>query len=193
MRPKQPHIDAELQELNASLLRETDTDMLRVPEGYFEDLEGVLLDIAKPRTAGKVLMRTRWIGFAAAATVVVVTGLFLLLRDKPEQPLHIALANMSDQELDDWYAEQLSSISYDDLYAYLEQGIGGIEAQDLFETAFADSSSIAEQLYSQIDGQVQAEANTQEKILEDHYIESVGEEAIQEYLNEAFILEDIGL
>ncbi|HNV99916.1 MAG TPA: hypothetical protein PKL06_11145, partial [Chitinophagales bacterium] len=80
MRPKQPHIDAELQELNASLLRETDTDMLRVPEGYFEDLEGVLLDIAKPRTTEKVLMRTRWIGFAAAATVVVVTGLFLLLR-----------------------------------------------------------------------------------------------------------------
>lgn len=191
MQPKKPNIDTELRELNAHFLREVDADRLQVPEGYFEALEAQLLEIGQTRSPRMV--RMRWLSFAAAATLIVVVGVFILLRHPQEQPLHIALTQMSDRELDEWYTEQINSISYDDLYAYLEQGVGGIETQDLFETAFADSASIAEQLYSQIDEQVQAGVDAEEKILEDHYIETVGEEAIQEYLNEAFILEDIGL
>lgn len=193
MRPKDPHIEAELQSLQADILRETDTDILQVPEGYFEVLEAKLVELAVPKQPKTKYLQLRRISIAAAAIVVVVSGLLIFQKNQAEQPLHIALAEMSDRELDAWYNEQLNDISYADLYAYLEVDINGIETQDLFTTEFADSSSIAAQLYSQIDEQVQAGTEDDAKILDDHYIETVGEEAIQEYLNESFILEDIGL
>lgn len=193
MRPKDPHIEAELQSLQADILREADADILQVPEGYFEELEAKLVELAVPKQPKTKYLQLRRISIAAAAIVVVVSGLLIFQKNQVEQPLHIALAEMSDRELDAWYTEQLNEISYADLYAYLEVDINGIETQDLFTTEFADSSSIAAQLYSQIDEQVQAGTVDDAKILDDHYIETVGEEAIQEYLNESFILEDIGL
>lgn len=188
------HIHEELKAAGSKLDSLLRKDTMRVPDGYFEQLEARLMevpDLEKP--AGRVF-RLKWLSIAAAAMVTIVIGGYFLMRDKTAQPLHMELAEMDSDELDAWYDAQLASISYEELYAYLEEGVSALETSDLFSTDFADTASITHQLHDQIEEQVHTGTTADEtKILEDHYIETIGEDAIEMFLHEEFILEDIGL
>lgn len=195
MGAEREHIRRELEQEHSRLHRLLKEDVLRTPDGYFEALEARLLQIPNAQQSRSIIRSMRvWIFAAAACMVLALSARVFFFHSHAEQPLHIALAEMEDSELDVYLHEQLESLSYDDLYTYLDNSVQAFEAMDLFETQFADTAAVTALLNDHIQEQVFTDAvNTEEKILEKHMIETTGEDALDAFINSEYILDDIGL
>lgn len=187
------HIHRELEQAQSDLHRLLQRDTMRVPNGYLESMQDTLLRIPEQQKGGSTRRLLRW-AYAAAAVVVIGLCVKVFWFQRTEQPLHIALAEMDNRELDAYFDAQLAALSYEELYDYLNNSVQAFETNDLFETQFADTADVRQLLYDHIEEQVFTDAVQEEgKMLEDHMIETVGEEAIDAFINSEFILDDLGL
>lgn len=187
------HIDREMEQEHSELHQLLQRETMRVPDGYLESLQDSFLRIPEQQKGGTTRRLYFW-AYAAAAVVVLGLCVKVFWFPRTEQPLHIALAEMDSQELEAYFDAQLAALSYEELYDYLNNSVQAFETNDLFETQFADTADVRQLLYDHIEEQVFTDAALEEeKMLEDHMIETVGEEAIDAFINSEFILDDLGL
>ena len=128
-----------MEPINDKLDKQLKEQQLLVPEGYFEQLEQ---DIFKATTGVKqieitarkqpVIVKRLIIVTAVAASIALVyIGVNLFSKDKITR-LGVQFAEMTDTEINNYMDEQIASLSYDDLYGYLNTNVDDLSTDVLF-------------------------------------------------------------
>jgi hypothetical protein len=179
---------------------------LLVPEGYFEQLEQ---DIFKATTGVKqieitarkqpiIIKRLIIVTAVAASIALVYIGVNLFSKDKITR-LGVQFAEMTDTEINNYMDEQIASLSYDDLYGYLNTNVDDLSTDVLFASTYSNAGQIDESitgdLHEQVlDQDVMNSVIDQSPIMLDEAImDSIDNELLQEYFNDATLFENLGL
>ena len=193
-----------MEPIDEQLNRKLKENTLRVPENYFEQLEQDILNktmLVKQEeiTAEKkapVLKRLIIITSIAATIVAVYMGVTFMANKN--QSLEIQLAKMSAHEIDTYMEEQIAAISYDELYGYLATNVDELSVSEVYGHTFSDAAVGEASLTDEINNQVIVPEGAGGEILlkestEGTLLDSVDEELLQEYLNDATLFEHLGL
>ena len=95
--------------------------------------------------------------------------------------------------------EQIASLSYDDLYGYLNTNVDDLSTDVLFASTYSNAGQIDESitgdLHEQVlDQDVMNSVIDQSPIMLDETImDSIDNELLQEYFNDATLFENLGL
>lgn len=189
------------------LKQQINPNTLRVPEGYFDALEASIKDrLNTEATADLVkhnkptIIRKLIIVTAIAATVTAIfLSVNLFLQNRTNNVLNIALANMSDNDLDAFMNTQLAALSPDDIYGYLNENIGQVNAVEILNNSFSGNEQIDASITDNLQEQVldtdvlKAVMQSDEGSTEGKLLESVDEELLEEYFNNAMLFDHLGL
>ena len=195
-----------MEPINDKLDKQLKEQQLLVPEGYFEQLEQ---DIFKATTGVKqieitarkqpVIVKRLIIVTAVAASIALVyIGVNLFSKDKITR-LGVQFAEMTDTEINNYMDEQIASLSYDDLYGYLNTNVDDLSTDILFASTYSNAGQIDESitgdLHEQVlDQDVMNSVIDQSPIMLDETImDSIDNELLQEYFNDATLFENLGL
>lgn len=195
-----------MEPINDKLNKQLKEQQLLVPEGYFEQLEQ---DIFKATTGVKqieitarkqttLIKRLIVVTAIAASIALVYIGVTLLSKDKTTR-LGVQFAEMTDMEINNYMDEQIASLSYDDLYGYLNTNVDDLSTDVLFASTYSDAGQIDEsitgELHEQVlDQDVMNSVIDQSPIMLDETImDSIDNELLQEYFNDATLFENLGL
>ena len=195
-----------MEPINDKLDKQLKEQQLLVPEGYFEQLEQ---DIFKATTGVKqieitarkqpVIVKRLIIVTAVAASIALVyIGVNLFSKDKITR-LGVQFAEMTDTEINNYMDEQIASLSYDDLYGYLNTNVDDLSTDVLFASTYSNAGQIDESitgdLHEQVlDQDVMNSVIDQSPIMLDETImDSIDNELLQEYFNDATLFENLGL
>lgn len=192
--------------INDKLKNLLDNKTLRVPDGYFERLEHDILNNITNDEFAEItnkkqspIIKRLFIFTAVAATITFAFFAVNWLVKSTANNKGVAFANMSNLELDNYMNEQIASLSIDDLYGYLIQNVNQLNTEVLFYSTYSDASQIDKSITGDLHEQVfdadvlnalveSSQSNNDEKLLE-----TVDDELLQEYLNDATIFENLGL
>lgn len=195
-----------MEPINDKLNQQLKEQQLLVPEGYFEQLEQ---DIFKATTGVKqieitarkqptLIKRLIVVTAIAASIALVYIGVTLLSKDNITR-LGVQFAEMTDAEINNYMDEQIASLSYDDLYGYLNTNVDDLSTDVLFASTYSDAGQIDEsitgELHEQVlDQDVMNSVIDQSPIMLDETImDSIDNELLQEYFNDATLFENLGL
>ncbi|HRF76928.1 MAG TPA: hypothetical protein PLB46_10175 [Chitinophagales bacterium] len=195
-----------MEPINDKLNQQLKEQQLLVPEGYFEQLEQ---DIFKATTGVKqieitarkqptLIKRLIIVTAVAASIALVYIGVNLFSKDKITR-LGVQFAEMTDAEINNYMDEQIASLSYDDLYGYLNTNVDDLSTDVLFASTYSDAGQIDEsitgELHEQVlDQDVMNSVIDQSPIMLDETImDSIDNELLQEYFNDATLFENLGL
>ena len=195
-----------MEPINDKLDKQLKEQQLLVPEGYFEQLEQ---DIFRATTGVKqieitarkqpVIVKRLIIVTAVAASIALVyIGVNLFSKDKITR-LGVQFAEMTDTEINNYMDEQIASLSYDDLYGYLNTNVDDLSTDILFASTYSNAGQIDESitgdLHEQVlDQDVMNSVIDQSPIMLDETImDSIDNELLQEYFNDATLFENLGL
>ena len=195
-----------MEPINNKLDKQLKEQQLLVPEGYFEQLEQ---DIFRATTGVKqieitarkqrVIVKRLIIVTAVAASIALVyIGVNLFSKDKITR-LGVQFAEMTDTEINNYMDEQIASLSYDDLYGYLNTNVDDLSTDVLFASTYSNAGQIDESitgdLHEQVlDQDVMNSVIDQSPIMLDETImDSIDNELLQEYFNDATLFENLGL
>ncbi|MBK9454975.1 MAG: hypothetical protein IPO24_05030 [Bacteroidetes bacterium] len=195
-----------MEPINDKLDKQLKEQQLLVPEGYFEQLEQ---DIFRATTGVKqieitarkqpVIVKRLIIVTAVAASIALVyIGVNLFSKDKITR-LGVQFAEMTDTEINNYMDEQIASLSYDDLYSYLNTNVDDLSTDVLFASTYSNAGQIDESitgdLHEQVlDQDVMNSVIDQSPIMLDETImDSIDNELLQEYFNDATLFENLGL
>mgnify|MGYP003477616870 FL=1 len=195
-----------MEPINDKLDKQLKEQQLLVPEGYFEQLEQ---DIFRATTGVKqieitarkqpVIVKRLIIVTAVAASIALVyIGVNLFSKDKITR-LGVQFAEMTDTEINNYMDEQIASLSYDDLYGYLNTNVDDLSTDVLFASTYSNAGQIDESitgdLHEQVlDQDVMNSVIDQSPIMLDETImDSIDNELLQEYFNDATLFENLGL
>ncbi len=195
-----------MEPINDKLDKQLKEQQLLVPEGYFEQLEQ---DIFRATTGVKqieitarkqpVIVKRLIIVTAVAASIALVyIGVNLFSKDKITR-LGVQFAEMTDSEINKYMDEQIASLSYDDLYGYLNTNVDDLSTDVLFASTYSNAGQIDESitgdLHEQVlDQDVMNSVIDQSPIMLDETImDSIDNELLQEYFNDATLFENLGL
>lgn len=176
---------------------------MRVPESYFEQLELALnkqidsLPLQKPSNNSVVKQLTIVLAVAATVTIAFI-GINYLLKSNETQ-LGMAFADMSDGELDAYMHNQIASLSADDVYGYFTLNVHQLNTELLFNSTYSDAEQLDASITNNLHEQV-LDADALNAVIEkpinsddDKLLESIDDELLQEYLNDATLFENLGL
>ena len=195
-----------MEPINNKLDKQLKEQQLLVPEGYFEQLEQ---DIFKATTGVKqieitarkqpiIIKRLIIVSAVAASIALVYIGVNLFSKDKITR-LGVQFAEMTDTEINNYMDEQIASLSYDDLYGYLNTNVDDLSTDILFASTYSNAGQIDESitgdLHEQVlDQDVMNSVIDQSPIMLDETImDSIDNELLQEYFNDATLFENLGL
>lgn len=195
-----------MEPINDKLNQQLKEQQLLVPDGYFEQLEQ---DIFKATTGVKqieitarkqptLIKRLIIVTAVAASIALVYIGVNLFIKDKITR-LGVQFAEMTDAEINNYMDEQIASLSYDDLYGYLNTNVDDLSTDVLFASTYSDAGQIDEsitgELHEQVlDQDVMNSVIDQSPIMLDETImDSIDNELLQEYFNDATLFENLGL
>ena len=195
-----------MEPINNKLDKQLKEQQLLVPEGYFEQLEQ---DIFKATTGVKqieitarkqpvIIKRLIIVTAVAASIALVYIGVNLFSKDKITR-LGVQFAEMTDTEINNYMDEQIASLSYDDLYSYLNTNVDDLSTDVLFASTYSNAGQIDESitgdLHEQVlDQDVMNSVIDQSPIMLDETImDSIDNELLQEYFNDATLFENLGL
>lgn len=195
-----------MEPINDKLDKQLKEQQLLVPEGYFEQLEQ---DIFKATTGVKqieitarkqpvIIKRLIIVTAVAASIALVYIGVNLFSKDKITR-LGVQFAEMTDTEINNYMDEQIASLSYDDLYGYLNTNVDDLSTDILFASTYSNAGQIDESitgdLHEQVlDQDVMNSVIDQSPIMLDNTImDSIDNELLQEYFNDATLFENLGL
>ena len=195
-----------MEPINDKLDKQLKEQQLLVPEGYFEQLEQ---DIFKATTGVKqieitarkqpvIIKRLIIVTAVAASIALVYIGVNLFSKDKITR-LGVQFAEMTDTEINNYMDEQIASLSYDDLYSYLNTNVDDLSTDVLFASTYSNAGQIDESitgdLHEQVlDQDVMNSVIDQSPIMLDNTImDSIDNELLQEYFNDATLFENLGL
>jgi|GEM_PF-1472809 len=195
-----------MEPINDKLNQQLKEQQLLVPDGYFEQLEQ---DIFKATTGVKqieitarkqptLIKRLIIVTAVAASIALVYIGVNLFSKDKITR-LGVQFAEMTDAEINNYMDEQIASLSYDDLYGYLNTYVDDLSTDVLFASTYSDAGQIDESITGELHEQVldQDVMNSiidQSPIMLDETImDSIDNELLQEYFNDATLFENLGL
>lgn len=195
-----------MEPINDKLNQQLKEQQLLVPEGYFEQLEQ---DIFKATTGVKqieitarkqpiIIKRLIIVSAVAASIALVYIGVNLFSKDKITR-LGVQFAEMTDTEINNYMDEQIASLSYDDLYGYLNTNVDDLSTDVLFASTYSNAGQIDESitgdLHEQVlDQDVMNSVIDQSPIMLDEAImDSIDNELLQEYFNDATLFENLGL
>jgi hypothetical protein len=195
-----------MEPINNKLDKQLKEQQLLVPEGYFEQLEQ---DIFKATTGVKqieitarkqpiIIKRLIIVSAVAASIALVYIGVNLFSKDKITR-LGVQFAEMTDTEINNYMDEQIASLSYDDLYGYLNTNVDDLSTDVLFASTYSNAGQIDESitgdLHEQVlDQDVMNSVIDQSPIMLDETImDSIDNELLQEYFNDATLFENLGL
>ena len=195
-----------MEPINDKLDKQLKEQQLLVPEGYFEQLEQ---DIFKATTGVKqieitarkqpvIIKRLIIVTAVAASIALVYIGVNLFSKDKITR-LGVQFAEMTDTEINNYMDEQIASLSYDDLYSYLNTNVDDLSTDVLFASTYSNAGQIDESitgdLHEQVlDQDVMNSVIDQSPIMLDETImDSIDNELLQEYFNDATLFENLGL
>lgn len=195
-----------MEPINDKLNQQLKEQQLLVPDGYFEQLEQ---DIFKATTGVKqieitarkqptLIKRLIVVTAMAASIALVYIGVTLLSKDNITR-LGVQFAEMTDAEINNYMDEQIASLSYDDLYGYLNTYVDDLSTDVLFASTYSDAGQIDEsitgELHEQVlDQDVMNSVIDQSPIMLDETImDSIDNELLQEYFNDATLFENLGL
>ena len=195
-----------MEPINDKLDKQLKEQQLLVPEGYFEQLEQ---DIFKATTGVKqieitarkqpiIIKRLIIVTAVAASIALVYIGVNLFSKDKITR-LGVQFAEMTDTEINNYMDEQIASLSYDDLYGYLNTNVDDLSTDVLFASTYSNAGQIDESitgdLHEQVlDQDVMNSVIDQSPIMLDETImDSIDNELLQEYFNDATLFENLGL
>ncbi len=195
-----------MEPINDKLNQQLKEQQLLVPDGYFEQLEQ---DIFKATTGVKqieitarkqptLIKRLIIVTAVAASIALVYIGVNLFIKDKITR-LGVQFAEMTDAEINNYMDEQIASLSYDDLYGYLNTNVDDLSTDVLFASTYSDAGQIDESITGELHEQVldQDVMNSiidQSPIMLDETImDSIDNELLQEYFNDATLFENLGL
>ena len=195
-----------MEPINDKLDKQLKEQQLLVPEGYFEQLEQ---DIFKATTGVKqieitarkqpvIIKRLIIVTAVAASIALVYIGVNLFSKDKITR-LGVQFAEMTDTEINNYMDEQIASLSYDDLYGYLNTNVDDLSTDILFASTYSNAGQIDESitgdLHEQVlDQDVMNSVIDQSPIMLDETImDSIDNELLQEYFNDATLFENLGL
>ncbi|HRG29153.1 MAG TPA: hypothetical protein PLJ00_14745 [Chitinophagales bacterium] len=195
-----------MEPINDKLNQQLKEQQLLVPDGYFEQLEQ---DIFKATTGVKqieitarkqptLIKRLIVVTAMAASIALVYIGVTLLSKDNITR-LGVQFAEMTDAEINNYMDEQIASLSYDDLYGYLNTNVDDLSTDVLFASTYSDAGQIDEsitgELHEQVlDQDVMNSVIDQSPIMLDETImDSIDNELLQEYFNDATLFENLGL
>jgi len=195
-----------MEPINDKLNQQLKEQQLLVPDGYFEQLEQ---DIFKATTGVKqieitarkqptLIKRLIVVTAMAASIALVYIGVTLLSKDNITR-LGVQFAEMTDAEINNYMDEQIASLSYDDLYGYLNTNVDDLSTDVLFASTYSDAGQIDESITGELHEQVldQDVMNSiidQSPIMLDETImDSIDNELLQEYFNDATLFENLGL
>jgi hypothetical protein len=178
-------------------------DTMRVPESYFKQLE---IDLNKQidslplqKSSSNSVVKQLTIILAVAATVTIAfIGINYLFKSNESQ-LGMAFAEMSDGELDAYMNNQIASISADDVYGYFTQNVHQLNTDLLFNSTYSNAeqldASITNHLHEQVLDNDALNAVIEKPITsdDDKLLETIDDELLQEYLNDATLFENLGL
>ena len=195
-----------MEPINNKLDKQLKEQQLLVPEGYFEQLEQ---DIFRATTGVKqieitarkqpiIIKRLIIVSAVAASIALVYIGVNLFSKDKITR-LGVQFAEMTDTEISNYMDEQVASLSYDDLYGYLNTNVDDLSTDILFASTYSNAGQIDESitgdLHEQVlDQDVMNSVIDQSPIMLDETImDSIDNELLQEYFNDATLFENLGL
>ena len=195
-----------MEPINNKLDKQLKEQQLLVPEGYFEQLEQ---DIFRATTGVKqieitarkqpiIIKRLIIVSAVAASIALVYIGVNLFSKDKITR-LGVQFAEMTDTEINNYMDEQVASLSYDDLYGYLNTNVDDLSTDILFASTYSNAGQIDESitgdLHEQVlDQDVMNSVIDQSPIMLDETImDSIDNELLQEYFNDATLFENLGL
>ena len=195
-----------MEPINDKLDKQLKEQQLLVPEGYFEQLEQ---DIFRATTGVKqieitarkqpiIIKRLIIVTAVAASIALVYIGVNLFSKDKITR-LGVQFAEMTDTEINNYMDEQIASLSYDDLYGYLNTNVDDLSTDVLFASTYSNAGQIDESitgdLHEQVlDQDVMNSVIDQSPIMLDETImDSIDNELLQEYFNDATLFENLGL
>ncbi|MEI2672416.1 MAG: hypothetical protein V9F05_00120 [Chitinophagaceae bacterium] len=195
-----------MEPINNKLDKQLKEQQLLVPEGYFEQLEQ---DIFRATTGVKqieitarkqpiIIKRLIIVSAVAASIALVYIGVNLFSKDKITR-LGVQFAEMTDTEINNYMDEQIASLSYDDLYGYLNTNVDDLSTDILFASTYSNAGQIDESitgdLHEQVlDQDVMNSVIDQSPIMLDETImDSIDNELLQEYFNDATLFENLGL
>lgn len=195
-----------MEPINNKLDKQLKEQQLLVPEGYFEQLEQ---DIFRATTGVKqieitarkqpiIIKRLIIVSAVAASIALVYIGVNLFSKDKITR-LGVQFAEMTDTEINNYMDEQIASLSYDDLYGYLNTNVDDLSTDVLFASTYSNAGQIDESitgdLHEQVlDQDVMNSVIDQSPIMLDETImDSIDNELLQEYFNDATLFENLGL
>lgn len=195
-----------MEPINNKLDKQLKEQQLLVPEGYFEQLEQ---DIFRATTGVKqieitarkqpiIIKRLIIVTAVAASIALVYIGVNLFSKDKITR-LGVQFAEMTDTEINNYMDEQIASLSYDDLYGYLNTNVDDLSTDVLFASTYSNAGQIDESitgdLHEQVlDQDVMNSVIDQSPIMLDETImDSIDNELLQEYFNDATLFENLGL
>lgn len=196
MTTERDHIDRELKEEGSTLPELLRRDTMRVPDGYFEDLEGAILDqtVNRQSKRTRVIFMRRITIAAAAAVVILFIGIKLFRTEPVTSDLPLALAAMEEAELETYIQTQVDAISYEEIYTYLTNNVQSIEPADLFTSEFVDAGEVSTTMHEELHEQVFTEVSPDdETILEDRIMDDIDASTIQEFLNNEALFDDWAL
>ena len=195
-----------MEPINDKLDKQLKEQQLLVPEGYFEQLEqdifkataGVKQIEITARKQPIIIKRLIIVTAVAASIALVYIGVNLFSKDKITR-LGVQFAEMTDTEINNYMDEQIASLSYDDLYGYLNTNVDDMSTDVLFASTYSNAGQIDESitgdLHEQVlDQDVMNSVIDQSPIMLDETImDSIDNELLQEYFNDATLFENLGL
>lgn len=196
------NINQEMGSLSDLLNEHMHEDLLQVPEGYFEQLENEILQktiYALPKKGRLIRMNAFKYAAAVAAVLMVVFFGIKWLGNNSRPTLEVQLANMSDQEIDQYIDEQLALLSYEDLHSYIAENISDIETEMLFTTNFIDDATAEEKITGDVHEQVIQSSEIKSvkvsdgSLLDEELLKQLDDQTLQDYLNDETIFDDFAL
>lgn len=195
-----------MEPINDKLDKQLKEQQLLTPDGYFEQLEQ---DIFKATTGVKqieitarkqpvIIKRLIIVTAVAASIALVYIGVNIFSKDKITR-LGVQLAEMTDSEINKYMDEQIASLSYDDLYGYLNTNVDDLSIDVLFASTYNDAGQINESITGDLHEQVLDEdvmnsvINQSPIMLDETIMDSIDNELLQEYFNDATLFENLGL
>lgn len=195
-----------MEPINDKLNKQLKEQQLLVPDGYFEQLEQ---DIFKATTGVKqieitarkqpvIIKRLIIVTAVAASIALVYVGVNIFSKDKITK-LGVQFAEMTDSEINKYMDEQIASLSYDDLYGYLNTNVDDLSTDVLFASTYNDAGQINKSITGDLHEQVLDEdvmnsvINQSPIILDETIMDSIDNELLQEYFNDATLFENLGL
>lgn len=195
-----------MEPINDKLDKQLKDQQLLVPEGYFEQLEqdifiattGVKQIEITARKQPTLIKRLIIVTALAASIALVYVGVTLLNKDSFTR-LGVQFAEMTDAEINNYMEEQIASLSYDDLYGYLNHHVDDLSTAVLFASTYSNPAQIDESITGELHEQV-LDQNVMNSVidqspimLDETIMDSIDNELLQEYFNDATLFENLGL